>query len=51
MALRCKIYRTIEELQIDLDEGLAYYNVERRPMQTFIDGRKEWHDKTATLNS
>ena len=28
-ALRKKLYRTIEELQIDLDEWLIHYNTER----------------------
>jgi hypothetical protein len=61
VAFRRKIYRTIEELQTDLDEWLAYYNFDRThqgmmccgrtPMQTLLDGRKEWHDKITTLNS
>ena len=47
VAFRKKIYRTIEEMQTDLDIGLTYYNQERTdqgrwcygktPMQTFID--------------
>ena len=47
MAFRKKIYRTIDELQADLDTSIAEYN-ERRPhqgrwcfgktpMQTFLD--------------
>jgi hypothetical protein len=56
VVFRRKIYRTIAELQTDLDEWLAYYNVDRThqgkmccgrtPMQTLLDGRKEWHDKS-----
>jgi transposase InsO family protein len=60
VAFRRKIYRTIEELQADLDEWLAYYNNDRThqgkmccgrtPMQTLIDGKEAWHDKITTLN-
>jgi transposase InsO family protein len=61
VAFRRKIYRTIEELQTDLDEWLNYYNVERThqgkmccgrtPTQTLIDGKEAWHDKITTLNN
>jgi transposase InsO family protein len=47
VAFRKKIYRTIEEMQTDLDIWLTYYNRERThqgrwcygktPIQTFID--------------
>jgi integrase-like protein len=47
VAFRKKIYRTIEELQVDLDAWLADYNEQRphqgrwcfgkTPMQTFLD--------------
>jgi transposase InsO family protein len=47
IAFRKKIYTTIEELQMDLDEWLDYYNTQRphsgrycfgkTPMQTFMD--------------
>ena len=47
IAFRKKIYRSIEDLQTDLDARLKYYNEERThqgrwcygktPMQTFID--------------
>jgi len=47
VAFRKKIYRTIEDMQADLDKWLKYYNEERphqgrwcygkTPMQTFID--------------
>src|SRR5512145_649196 len=61
VTFRRKIYQSIEELQADLDEWLAYYNNDRThqgkmccgrtPMQTLIDGKEEWHDKITTLNS
>lgn len=60
VAFRRKIYRTIEELQADLDEWIAYYNNDRThqgkmccgrtPMQTLIDGKEAWRDKIITLN-
>lgn len=61
VTFRRKIYRSIEELQIDLDDWLAYYNNDRThqgkmccgrtPIQTLIDGKEVWHDKITTLNS
>lgn len=49
VAFRKKIYRTLDELQVDLDVWLRHYNQERThqgkhcngrtPMQTFIDGK------------
>ncbi len=61
VAFRRKIYRSIEELQRDLDDWLHDYNYERThqgkmccgrtPMQTLIDGKEAWHDKIATLNN
>lgn len=55
VAFRKKIYRSIEELQVDLDEWLAYYNHERThqgkmccgrtPIDTFVDGKKIWQEK------
>jgi transposase InsO family protein len=61
VAFRRKIYRSIEELQIDLDDWLYYYNHDRThqgkmccgrtPMQTLIDGKEVWHDKITALNS
>lgn len=56
-----KIYRSIEELQIDLDDWLHYYNHDRThqgkmccgriPIQTLIDAKEVWHDKiTSRLN-
>ncbi len=61
VAFRRKIYRSIDELQVDLDEWLAYYNNDRThqgkmccgrtPIQTLIDGKEAWHDKITTLNN
>lgn len=61
VAFRRKIYASIDELQADLDEWLAYYNNDRThqgkmccgrtPMQTLIDGKEVWRDKITTLNS
>lgn len=61
VAFRRKIYTTIEALQTDLDDWLAYYNnarthqgkmcCGRTPMQTLIGGKEAWHDKITTLNS
>ena len=61
VAFRRKIYRSIEELQADLDSWVADYNNDRThqgkmccgrtPMQTLIDGKEAWHDKITTLNS
>ena len=48
VAFRKKLYRSVEEIQADLDEFMAWYNTERTnqgrycqgrtPMQTFLDG-------------
>jgi len=48
VAFRKKLYRSLEEIQVDLDEFMKYYNEERTnqgkycqgrtPMQTFLDG-------------
>lgn len=61
VAFRRKIYASLDELQIDLDALLAFYNSERThqgemccgrtPIQTLIDGKEAWHDKITTLNS
>ena len=55
MAFRKKIYETIEQLQIDLDLWIDYYNNERThqgkvcegrtPMQTLLDGKAIWKEK------
>lgn len=61
IAFRKKIYNSLDELQKDLDDWLFYYNNERThqgkmccgktPMQTFIDGKKNWQEKVDNLNS
>jgi hypothetical protein len=61
VAFRRKIYRSIEELQIDLDDWLHHYNHDRThqgkmccgrtPMQTLIDGKEVWNDKITLLNN
>lgn len=60
IAFRKKIYRSVEELQIDLDEWISYYNNDRThqgkmccgrtPMETFIDSKEVWNDKVTKLN-
>jgi transposase InsO family protein len=55
VAFRKKVYTTIEQLQVDLDEWLRYYNEERphsgrycygkTPMQTFTEARHLAHEK------
>lgn len=61
VAFRRKIYRSVKELQIDLDDWLHYYNHDRThqgkmccgrtPIQTLIDGKEVWHDKITLLNN
>lgn len=61
VAFRRKIYRSIEELQKDLDDWLAYYNDHRThqgkmccgrtPLQTLLEGKEAWRDKIAVLNN
>lgn len=61
VTFRRKIYRSIEELQSDLDEWLKYYNYNRThqgkmccgrtPMETLIDGKEVWKDKITNLNN
>lgn len=53
VAFRKKLYRSLEEIQADLDEFMAWYNTERTnqgrycqgrtPMQTFLDGLPLYH--------
>ena len=60
VAFRRKIYRSLEELQVDLDVWLQYYNTDRThqgkmccgrtPIQTLLDGKEIWHNKVAFLN-
>ena len=54
-AFRKKVYRSVEELQKDVDEWIEFYNEERThsgkycfgktPMQTFLDTKKLAHEK------
>lgn len=60
IAFRKKIYKTIEELQLDLDQWLIEYNERRThqgkmcngrtPMETFVDGIKIWEQKNLGQN-
>ncbi len=60
VAFRRKIYRSIDELQTDLDGWLRLYNEDRThqgkmccgrtPMQTLLDGKEAWRDKITALN-
>ena len=55
-AFRKKVYKTIEELQADLDQWLEYYNERRThqgkmcngrtPLETFVDGIKVYREKS-----
>jgi hypothetical protein len=55
IAFRKKVYRSLAELQNDLDAWLVYYNTERThqgrwcygktPMQTFLDTREQAREK------
>jgi transposase InsO family protein len=57
---RKKIYKTIEELQKDLDDWIFEYNNERphqgkkcngrTPMQTLLDGKEIWTQKRLDFN-
>jgi transposase InsO family protein len=61
IAFRKKIYKTVQELQIDVDFWLQKYNITRphsgkycfgkTPMQTFLDGKKIAQDKTIPSNN
>jgi transposase InsO family protein len=60
VAFRRKIYRSLEELQADLDAWINFYNRERThqgkmccgrtPMQTLIEGKEVWKEKVQHLN-
>jgi hypothetical protein len=60
VALRRKLYLSVEELQADLDEWISYYNTQRThqgkmccgrtPMQTMIAGKEVWKEKVFGLN-
>jgi len=55
VTFRKKVYKTLEELQVDLDEWLQEYNKNRThqgkmccgrtPMETFLDGIQIWREK------
>lgn len=61
IAFRKKIYSTIEEIQVDLDQWLHYYNQERThsgkhcfgktPMQTLVDSKHLADEKMLDLQS
>lgn len=44
-AFRRKIYNSVEELQLDLDEWLFYYNNERTHQGKRCDGKLIWKEK------
>jgi transposase InsO family protein len=58
ITFRKKLYSTLEELQKDLDDWMAYYNDERThqgkmccgrtPRETLIDGKSIWSEKNLT---
>ena len=60
VAFRRKIYRSMEELQYDLDEWIRYYNERRThqgkmccgrtPLQTMIEGKEAYGEKVTQLN-
>ncbi len=60
VAFRKRLYLELDELQTDLETWLVYYNQERThqgkmccgrtPVQTFIDGKREWREKVDNLN-
>ena len=60
VAFRRKLYKSLDELQLDLDDWLTHYNMERThqgkmccgrtPWQTFLDGKKFWNEKVGQLN-
>ena len=60
ITFRKKVYKTLEELQTDLDKWILWYNGERThqgkmccgrtPMQTFIDAKPLWKEKVEQLN-
>ena len=60
LAFRKKLYKTLDELQKDLDDWVDYYNQQRThqgkmccgrtPMQTLLDGKKIWQEKVDSLH-
>lgn len=61
VAFKCKIYRSTEEVQASLDDGIDYYNNERThytkiysgraPIHIFVDGKEMCRDKLTALDS
>ena len=55
ITFRKKLYSSLEELQLDLDEWLKFYNTERThqgkvcngrtPFETLLDGKRVWAEK------
>ena len=55
ITFRKKLYSSLEELQIDLDEWLKFYNTERThqgkmcngrtPFETLLNGKRIWAEK------
>ncbi len=60
IAFRKKVYKTLDDLQSDLDAWMETYNNERAhqgkmccgrtPLQTLLDGRSVWEEKVSNLN-
>lgn len=60
ITFRKKIYKTLEELQCDLDKWINEYNnirthqgkmcCGRTPMETFLDGKNTWIEKVNNIN-
>jgi transposase InsO family protein len=60
VAFRKRLYLSLNELQVDLNAWLAYYNNERThqgkmccgrtPRQTLIEGKEVWIEKVQNLN-
>jgi transposase InsO family protein len=60
VAFRKKLYRSLEELQQDLDGWIERYNTERThegkmccgrtPFATMLAGKEIWNEKVAALN-
>ena len=55
ITFRKKLYSSLEELQVDLDDWLKFYNTERThqgkmccgrtPLETLLDGKRIWTEK------
>jgi transposase InsO family protein len=60
IAFRTKLYRSLEELQVDLDNWIDNYNTQRThqgkmccgrtPLATMLAGKEIWNEKVAALN-